>query len=110
MNAEKKMENLVEIKAIHSRKKNNESSSEAQAYLEPSRGSVMEFFVKITIFAKKLHRLGSKYTSEKLTRQGGSPHVVYFEMSHKNNCLSFFIYQYQVRLFMLDAKGTQIKP
>ena len=29
MNAEKKMENLVEIKAIHWRKKNNESSSEA---------------------------------------------------------------------------------
>ena len=29
MNTEKKMENLVEIKAIQSRKKNNESSSEA---------------------------------------------------------------------------------
>ena len=29
MNTEKKMENLVEIKAIHSSKENNESSSEA---------------------------------------------------------------------------------
>ena len=58
MNAEKKMENLVEIKAIHSRKKNNESSSEAQAYLEPSRESVMEFFCENNYFRKKATSTG----------------------------------------------------